>query len=32
MCYSTEPKDRIVAKDYRLLPFAKNMGRNIGKI
>ena len=29
--YSVQPKDRIFAKSYRFLSFAKNMGRNIGK-
>ena len=30
-CYSVQQKDRIFAKVYGFLSFAKNMGRNIGK-
>ena len=29
--YSLRPRDRICVKAYGFLPFAKNMGRNIGK-
>ena len=29
--YSVQPRDRIFAKDYGFLLFAKNMGRNLGK-
>ena len=29
--YSVKPRDRIFAKGYECLSFAKNMGRNIGK-
>ena len=29
--HSAQPKDRIFAKDYGLLYFAKNMGKNIGE-
>ena len=31
MRYSVQPKDRIFVKGYGSLPFAKNMGKNIGK-
>ena len=31
MRYSVQPKNRIFAKDYGFLSFAKNMGKNIGK-
>ena len=31
MCYSIEPRDRILVKGYGYLSFAKNMGKNIGK-
>ena len=30
-CYSVQPRDRIFAKGYEFLPFAKNMGRSIAK-
>ena len=30
-CYSVQQEDRIFAKGYGFLAFAKNMGRNIGK-
>ena len=30
-CWSVQPGDRVFAKGYRFLSFAKNMGRNIGK-
>ena len=29
---SVQPRDRIFLKGYGFLPFAKNMGKNIGKI
>ena len=29
--YSVQPRDRIFAKGYGFLSFARNMGRNIGK-
>ena len=29
--YSVQPRDRIFLKDYWLLSFAKNMGKNISK-
>ena len=29
MRYSTESRDRIYAKGYGFLPFAKNMGKNL---
>ena len=29
--YSVQPRDRIFLKGYEFLPFAKNMGENIGK-
>ena len=29
--YSIQPRDRIFTKGYKLLPFAKNIGRNIDK-
>ena len=29
--YSVQPKDKIHAKGYRCLSFAKNMAKNIGK-
>ena len=29
--YSVQPRDRIFAKGYGILSFARNMGRNIGK-
>ena len=29
--YSVQPKDKTLAKGYRYLSFAKNMGKNIGK-
>ena len=31
MCYSVQPRDRIFAKGYGFLSFAKNVGKNIGK-
>ena len=31
MLYSIEPKDWVFVKVYGLLPFAKNMCKNIGK-
>ena len=31
MCYSIEPRDRILVKGYGYLSFAKNMGKNVGK-
>ena len=31
MRYSVQPRDRIFAKGYGFLSFAKNMGKNIGK-
>ena len=31
-CHSVQRRDRIFVKDYELLSFAKNIGRNIGKI
>ena len=31
MCYSIDPSDRIFAKGYGFLSFAKNMSKNIGK-
>ena len=30
--YLVQPRNRIFVKDYGFLLFAKNMGRNIGKI
>ena len=30
-CYSVQPTDWIFVKGYRLLPFARNMGRSNGK-
>ena len=32
MRYSVQPRDQIFVKGYGSLPFAKNMGKNIGKI
>ena len=29
MRYSTEPRNKIYAKGYRFLSFAKNMGKNL---
>ena len=29
--YSVQQRDRIFVKDYRFLPFIKNMGKIIGK-
>ena len=29
--YSVQPRDRMFVKGYRLLSFAKNRGKNIGK-
>ena len=29
MRYSLQPRDRVFVKDYGLLSFAKNMGKNI---
>ena len=31
MRYSAQPRDRIFAKGYGFLSFAKNMGKNINK-
>ena len=31
MRYSVQPRDRIFAKGYGFLSFAKNMGKNISK-
>ena len=31
MCYSVQPRDRIFAKGYGFLSFAKNISKNIGK-
>ena len=31
MCYSVYPRDLISLKGYRLLSFAKDMGKNLGK-
>ena len=31
MRYSIEPGDRIFVKGYRVLSFAKNIGKNIGR-
>ena len=31
LVYSVTPRDRIFVKVYGFLPFAKNMGKNIGK-
>ena len=31
MRYSIEPRDQIFVKGYRILSFAKNMGKNNGK-
>ena len=31
MCYSVQPIDRILGKDYGFLSFAKNMSKIIGK-
>ena len=31
MHYSVQPRDRIFAKSYGFLSFAKNMDKNIGK-
>ena len=31
MRYSVQPRDRIFAKGYGFMSFAKNMGKNIGK-
>ena len=31
MCYSVQSRDRIFAKSYKFLSFAKNNGKNIGK-
>ena len=30
--YSVQPSDRIFMKGYGFLSFAKNMGKNIGKL
>ena len=30
-CYSVQPRDLILVKDYGFLSFAENVGRNIGK-
>ena len=30
-CYLIEPRDQIFVKCYRLLPFPRNMNKNIGK-
>ena len=32
MRYSVQPRDQISVKDYGIVSFAKNMGKNIGKI
>ena len=32
MCYSVQPWNRIFVKGWRFLTFAKNIGKNIGKI
>ena len=32
MCYSVQPRDRLFVKGYGFLSFAKNMGKNFGKI
>ena len=29
--YSVQPRDRIFVKSYGFLPFAKNIGNNLGK-
>ena len=29
MCYSIEPRERRYVKGYRILSFAKNIGRNL---
>ena len=29
--YSVQPRERIFVKDYKFLPFAKNMGKNISR-
>ena len=31
MCYSVQSRDRIFAKSYKFLSFAKNNGKNIVK-
>ena len=31
-CYSVQPKDRIFVKGYGFLSFARNRGKNVGKI
>ena len=31
MCYSVQKRDRISARGYWFLSFAKNTGKNIGK-
>ena len=30
--YSVQPRDHILVKSYKFFSFAKNMGKNIGKI
>ena len=31
-CYAVQPRDGIFVKGYGFLSFAKNMGKNIGRI